>query len=106
MAGKLGETLSDVGSELSSQTERFAENFAEQLARAQSSQEQAVEILERKREALKNQVDQIGSSVENHKSTIESLIEGALEQMRDGQETIIDSELQLFADKLGAIAAV
>ena len=106
LAGKLGETLTDVGNELSSQTERFAENFADQLARAQSSQEQAVEEFSKDmRDILKNQVDQIGSSVENHKSTIESLIEGALEQMREGQETIIDSELQVFADKLGAIAA-
>lgn len=105
LAGKLGDALTDVGNELSSQTERFAENFADQLGRAQSSQEQAVaNFSQDMKDVLKNQVDQIGSSVENHKATIESLIEGALEQMQEGQEAVIDTELQVFADKLGAIA--
>ncbi len=106
LAGKLGNALTDVGEKLNSQTERFADNFAKQLAEAQASQEQAVANFSNEmKDVLKNQVDQISNSVENHKATIEGLIESALEQMRDGQEKVIETELQVFADKLGAIAS-
>ena len=102
----IGNALTDVGEKLNSQTARFADNFAKQLAEAQASQEQAVANFSNEmRDVLKNQVDQISNSVENHKATIEGLIESALEQMRDGQEKVIETELQVFADKLGAIAS-